>query len=370
MACIFFTGIANYAIKRRTVSAVMLSLALQAFGRPAINFIETRHNFGYIAESEKAVSHLFRFTNSGDSALVIYGIVSGCGCTAADYTSDPIAPGDTGTVTVTYIAEGNPGRFVKGVRVKSNAPPGEMLLTVEGTVIRDDKFKAAGYVCNINGLRLTATRIASGNIEQGKTTCHTVKAINGSDIEVAVSFPHIGVKASAKAIPEKIAPGNEAEITVCYETSGMWGEETVSVPITVNNGVESRTDTIVCLANVMEVFDFATEEERLEAPIINVERRALNFGERDRKEKTTGEIKISNTGKRVLNIRKIETSSACISASVRKDRVKSGDTTSLTVTLCPDKLGKTQHLLNERIRIITDDPENPVTQIQITASFR
>ena len=159
----------------------MLSLALQAFGRPAINFIETRHNFGYIAESEKAVSHLFRFTNSGDSALVIYGIVSGCGCTAADYTSDPIAPGDTGTVTVTYIAEGNPGRFVKGVRVKSNAPPGEMLLTVEGTVIRDDKFKAAGYVCNINGLRLTATRIASGNIEQGKTTCHTVKAINGSD---------------------------------------------------------------------------------------------------------------------------------------------------------------------------------------------
>lgn len=362
---------ANAATAYSTVAAMLLLSAFSVVAEPTLDFTETHYVFGDIAESGKTVSHVFRFANNGDSPLVIYGTESGCGCTAAEFSPTPVAPGDSGFVNVTYTAEGNPGRFVKGVRVKSNIPLGETLLTIEGRVIRDDTLAAAGYLHDINGLRLTAVNILSGNIEHGERVHHKIRAINGSDRTVSVYFPDTldgGVHAEAK--PDVIMPGEKTEIVFCFDTSGLWGEERVSFPVCVNNGNTSVTDSVSCMVNVFEPFDSLTPDERADAPKITVGTRSLNLGEMIRGVDAVAEIEIKNMGKSLLNIRKIESSSPCLSATIQEKRIECGKSGLVSVVVSPDKLDAGQRLFNERIRVITDDPENPVTQIQITASFR
>jgi hypothetical protein len=76
----------------------------------------------------------FEFKNTGDKAIIITNVKPACGCTAADYTKDPIAPGKTGYVKATYNAAAA-GAFTKTVTVTTNAEETPKVLTFKGTVV-------------------------------------------------------------------------------------------------------------------------------------------------------------------------------------------------------------------------------------------
>ena len=77
-----------------------------AQGKADIKFEQTTHNFGTFSENSPVVSYTFKFTNVGDAPLVIHQAVASCGCTVPEYSQEPIAPGKTGTVKVTYNGTG------------------------------------------------------------------------------------------------------------------------------------------------------------------------------------------------------------------------------------------------------------------------
>lgn len=77
---------------------------------------------------------IFEFKNSGTTAVVITNVVGSCGCTATDYTKEPILPGKTAKVTATYNAA-NKGAFTKTVTVTTSAEATPKTLTLKGTVI-------------------------------------------------------------------------------------------------------------------------------------------------------------------------------------------------------------------------------------------
>ena len=71
----------------------------KADGTPQINFETYEHNFGTIAQGEK-VSYTFKFRNIGDGPLQITDVTTSCGCTASKYSTEPVKPGESGTVEV------------------------------------------------------------------------------------------------------------------------------------------------------------------------------------------------------------------------------------------------------------------------------
>ena len=77
---------------------------------------------------------IFEFKNSGNTAVVIKTVQGSCGCTATDYTKEPILPGKTAKVTATYNAA-NKGAFTKTVTVTTSAEAAPKVLTLRGTVI-------------------------------------------------------------------------------------------------------------------------------------------------------------------------------------------------------------------------------------------
>lgn len=77
---------------------------------------------------------VYEFKNTGKTAVVITSVQGSCGCTATDYTKEPILPGKTAKVTATYNAA-NKGGFTKTVTVTTSAETTPKVLTLKGTVI-------------------------------------------------------------------------------------------------------------------------------------------------------------------------------------------------------------------------------------------
>lgn len=99
-----------------------------------LSFDHLSHDFGLIAEADGKVSHDFVFTNTGDKPLLIKDVISGCGCTAAKWSSKEYAPGQKGTVRISYNPEGRKNEsfsIVSEVFTNDGKP---VALTVEGRV--------------------------------------------------------------------------------------------------------------------------------------------------------------------------------------------------------------------------------------------
>lgn len=103
---------------------------------PEIQFLETTHDFGNIAENGGKVSTTFRFKNVGDAPLVILETKVQCGCTKPEFPDKPIQPGQTSEIKITYNPLGHPGEFNKRVTVVSNAKAKPKIrITIKGVVI-------------------------------------------------------------------------------------------------------------------------------------------------------------------------------------------------------------------------------------------
>ena len=128
------TVIRNIA-KNREHSASKTEKSAKAEPKETIVFDKDLHDFGTIEESKGKVSTVFTFTNRSKSPLIISRVAVSCGCSAADWTKEPVAPGKKGYVKVTYDPTNRVYFFNKILTVISNATPSNKTLTITGTVV-------------------------------------------------------------------------------------------------------------------------------------------------------------------------------------------------------------------------------------------
>lgn len=103
---------------------------------PKAVFAKDIHDFGKVEESANSVTCEFTFKNEGTAPLIIQRVQTTCGCTTPDYTKEPVLPGKTGTIKVTYSTVGRPGIFSKEVTVFTNVPDAVYKVRIKGEVIR------------------------------------------------------------------------------------------------------------------------------------------------------------------------------------------------------------------------------------------
>ena len=124
-------------MKKFILTAFLSVFTLIAFaaGEAVIKFEKTSHDFGTFPETEK-VTCTFKFTNTGDTLLVIHQAIASCGCTVPQYSKEPIKPGETGEIVVTYNGAGKfPGHFKKSITIRTNAKQEIVRLYVEGDMV-------------------------------------------------------------------------------------------------------------------------------------------------------------------------------------------------------------------------------------------
>ena len=89
---------------------------------PAMKFEEAEYDFGQIKDGE-VVAHVFEFKNTGEAPLLITDARASCGCTVPEYPKEPIAPGESGRITVKFDSKGKVGMQRKTVTIVANTNP-------------------------------------------------------------------------------------------------------------------------------------------------------------------------------------------------------------------------------------------------------
>ncbi len=122
-------------MKRLILSLLcMLTLSVaNAKKMPEIKFEKTTIDLGTFSQDDGIQKCVFRFTNVGNDKLVINNVHTSCGCTVAKYSEEPISPGGSGEISITYNGAGKmPGKFKKSIQVFTNCEKDMVRLFIMG----------------------------------------------------------------------------------------------------------------------------------------------------------------------------------------------------------------------------------------------
>jgi hypothetical protein len=99
-----------------------------------ITFAEKSHDFGDIQQGDK-VNYTFKFTNTGTAPLIVSKVETTCGCTATNWTKDPVKPGDSGEIAATFNSTGRKGAQRKVITIYSNATNAKETVAIVSNVL-------------------------------------------------------------------------------------------------------------------------------------------------------------------------------------------------------------------------------------------
>ena len=101
---------------------------------PEIEFEKVIHDYGNVPYNGNGECE-FRFTNTGTEPLIVQKPKSSCGCTIPSWPNEPILPGESDVIKVTYKTN-RVGAINKTVTVTSNAVKNStVVLRIKGTVL-------------------------------------------------------------------------------------------------------------------------------------------------------------------------------------------------------------------------------------------
>lgn len=347
---------------RKLWIALALSAAIAAEGATQIVWLEDQHNFGAFSEDLGSVECVFKAVNVGTDSLIVYGARANCGCTVPSYTRKPVAPGDTLYVSVRYDASGRPGRFEKMVYVSTNTTPSKHTLTIRGTVIGSVPTLSGRYPVDAGAARLDNTVVPFGETNKGHVNGRYLRGYNASSHTIRPAVSALPSYINAIVEPGEVPPGEQFVVSLTARTdrTNRWGTLTDSFVLTPDPQSDTASVRISTAIIVREDFSSLTPEQRANAPRAMLSTDKLDFGTIDTaSDRITRNVRITNGGKRTLNIRSVSSPSDALTLKVAKNRLSPGKSADIRVTLDPEKL-KGHELLNARITIITDDPLSPV----------
>jgi hypothetical protein len=99
-----------------------------------VKFENLVHDYGSIFQGADGICE-FKFTNTGDEPLVLSSVRSSCGCTVPSYPKDPILPGQSNFIKVSYDTK-RLGPISKQITVVSNASEPTIQLSIKGNILQ------------------------------------------------------------------------------------------------------------------------------------------------------------------------------------------------------------------------------------------
>lgn len=350
---------------------ILLGASMMALSASAeVKWLQPEHDFGAFSEDLGAVDAVFKFVNEGNEPVKVLDARATCGCTRPEYPREAIAPGDTASIKVTYLAQGRPGRFSKNVYIRtSDAPSQQRTLVVKGTVIGASATLASRYPVTAGPMKLRSSTAGFGEVTRGKLKTVFIEAYNQSTDTVTPVLEGIPDYIDATITPASVAPGEQTQISLTLQTLKVpeWG---ITYGHFLFRPDAEATDSVNMdfFTIVSEDFSRLTPGERLKAPVAALLPDRINLGDIPADETRTVEFTVENNGKSPLLIRRLQTvDDAVTEAKISSDKIKPGKKAVVKVTIDPSKAKN--DFLNIRVTLITNDPDNSLLTGRITAEI-
>ncbi|KOY86309.1 hypothetical protein AD998_09280 [bacterium 336/3] len=230
----------------KKISLVILLLFAFTFihAQSIIEFEKETHDFGTFDEG-KVATYDFVFKNRGKTPLILQSVEPSCGCTSPSYTKEPIAPGKSGKISVSYSSQGRPNAFHKSITVRTNSEEPVKVLYIKGFV-----NPKAAVAASAAALTLDRTVANIGSLQIGQTALQKFVITNTGTSDLAIS----GIRSDCNCITHsgtRTLKPKESYILEIKYTPRQKGNIVDEVYITSNDG-KSPTHRLQLKANVME----------------------------------------------------------------------------------------------------------------------
>jgi hypothetical protein len=340
---------------------------LQAqFSEANITFDNLNHNFGNIKEEGGVVEHTFKFKNTGTKPLLVNNVRSSCGCTVPEWSKEPIPPGGSGSIKVSFNPLRRPGAFRKSVTVQSNAKEKTKILYIVGMVEGKPKTIADEYPIQVGPVRISSNHLSVGRIYTNEKKSSTLKIINQSDSALTITFPNTPEYVSLQVRPETLLPNQKGSIIGVYDAGKVkdWGFVSSRVFFHFN-GERYGSNLLAVSGSIEEDFRTLTPEQKANGPRMVLAEETHNFGTIKQGAVIEHDFSFKNEGKETLKIRKIRTTCGCTASSPSSMEIAPGGEEKFHVTF-NSRAKKGKQL--QTITVITNDPNKPTHYLRMAGT--
>jgi len=357
---------------------MVVAFVISCLAQPKIQFEQTTYDFGRIREEGGKVTGRFTFTNVGTEDLVLTNVRPGCGCTAANYSHDPVAPGQQGYIEATYNPYNRPGGFTKNIRVTTNEPQfindekaAPHMIFIKGEVIKrpPTRFEESGYTAG-NGMSRIKNNGVSHNLLNNQTVNDTFYVKNFWTKPVSYTLQAEGgfVTEVYRSFGASLQPDQEGFIVLKYDASkrAMFGQVKDRVFFTTNDTIESKKEVNFAV-NIKEDFSKMTEKQLKKAPVSQYSAAEYDFGEVAKNSQQSANVTVTNSGKTPLLIRRVVSGSGYFTATSDVESVPAGGTANITIKFNANSRAGAQ---KSTIEVITNDPKNPNMVLNVKAQIQ
>ena len=344
------------------------AFCLTGMAQAKATFDKEVHDLGVVLWKHPATA-TFTIKNEGDKPLVISNVTTSCGCTDAEWTKTPIAPGATGKITSTFDAKAL-GRFQKSVGVYCNASARPIYLTLRGEVSADPKNYTLTHPYEIGPIRLNKDAIEFDDANKGdKPVMELLVANTTNDVYTPVLM-HLPPYLEAVAVPERIGKKGTGKIKITLDTDKLpkFGLTTATVYLSRYPGDKVGDDNAIPVSAILlPDFSNISQQQRLNPPVIELSSTELTLLPLGEKEKKSQTVIVKNVGKSNLEITDLQVFNSALGVQLKKRVLKPGASTKMKITAYGKYLKKVKG--TPRVLMITNDPNCPkiIVKVNVTA---
>ena len=280
---------------------------------------KTVHNFGDILLGSGPVSCTFTVKNTGSKPAVIYNVTSSCGCTDVNWTKEPLMPGKTGKISVTYTNDEGAYPFDKSLTAYFSDLKKPVILKIRGVSLAKKQPLAESYPVHFGVLGMKESEFKCGNLEQGGQKSNTVMVANISDKPISVDFTNVSNYLDVSVSPNPIPAQSTAEMRFTVTaTRDMWGKNFYyATPLVDGKAVRNKEgeSQISVWAFTKENFSKLTESEKMKGPRPMFAESTYSFGKVKKGEMVHAEFTLKNEGEKDFCVYKVNADACCWSHS-------------------------------------------------------
>lgn len=350
------------------IIGLLLGVCLGAFAQPKAVFDKKIHEFGIILW-KNPVTATFQVKNEGDKPLVITNVTTSCGCTVADWTKTPIAPGKSGVVSSTFDAKAL-GHFQKSIGIYSNASDRPVYLTLRGEVSADPDDYEVTHPYGIGPIHLNKDAIEFDDVNKGEKPVMEVLVANTSDEDYTPVLMHLPPYLEVEAVPEKIAKKSTGKFRITLDSDKLpkYGLTTATVYLSRFLGDKvSEENAIPVSAVLLPDFSKISQQARLNPPVVELSAQEIDMPPLGENEKKSQTLTVKNVGKRDLEITDLQVFNPALGVQLKKRVLKPGASTKIKITAYGKYLKRVKG--TPRVLMITNDPNCPkiIIRVNVTA---
>ncbi len=351
---------ATLAVIAFAAAAAVSASAQERFGG-VVEVDHTVHDFGDILLSDGEQKCSFNVKNISGKPIVIYNVTTTCGCTDILWSKEPIKPGASTDLSVTYSNNEGAFPFDKTLTLYVSDVNKPILLKIRGVSHKEQESLEKMFPVTFGQIGIKKTELKCGNMEMGESRSDGVQVANLSSSPLKLDFSGLTDGLSVKVSPNPIPARGTAMMTYTVTSRpGVWGNNKYYASPVVNG--KTYKDGISVTAFTKENFGSLTAEQKKNGPNPMFTSSTWSMGKVKAGTVVTAEYEFTNKGKSTFKAYKVDVDSGSATHTAVPE-VAPGKTGSFTVTL--DTTGMPAGEALVIVTLTTNSPLRPIVNLFI-----